>query len=160
MWRHGAAAFFLFLAILAAEACGGGGSNNSSTNPPVDAGTDTSVPVNDTPYCSNGQPTVAYPNANLSVTLLGTLPDMTFDGLDASGPRKVSLHDYFEPCAVQSKMIVIRVSAGWCGTCRWHAAHTGELMALDVAPRLEILDLIVAGAQNLPPVQIDLTVWK
>jgi cytochrome c peroxidase len=52
------------------------------------------------------------------------------------------------------------VSAGWCGTCRWHAAHTSELTSLDVASRLELLDLLVADDRNGAPTAADLTEWK
>ncbi|MEO7111426.1 MAG: cytochrome c peroxidase [Polyangiaceae bacterium] len=147
--------FFVF-----AAACGGGDSSAPSKPSPSDAGVEASPPRNDTPYCANGRPTVSYPNATPGFAILDTLADITFAGMDAKGPRNVSLHDYFEPCASQSKLVVIRVSAGWCGTCRWHVAHTRELTSLDVGSRLEILDLIVAGDQNLPPTVADLTVWK
>jgi len=119
------------------------------------------APPNDTPYCSNGQPTASYPTAAPSIAILGTLPNLKFDAFDASGaPKKVALGDYFEPCAQQSRLLVVRVSAGWCGTCRWHAAHTKALTSLDIASRLEILDLLVADDQNLTPTAVDLTTWK
>ena len=115
----------------------------------------------DAPYCTNGTPTASYPTAPTSVSALGTLPNMTFDGMDASGAAKtVTLGDYFEPCAAKSRLLVIRVSAGWCGTCRWHAAHTSDLTSLDVGSRLEILDLLIASDQNLIPTISDLTTWK
>ncbi|MGH7329238.1 MAG: hypothetical protein ACREJX_12895, partial [Polyangiaceae bacterium] len=123
-------------------------------------GPDSGTPA-DAPYCTNGNPNASYPTVPTSVALKGTLPNMSFDGMDASGgAKKVALGDYFEPCVAHPRLLVVRVSAGWCGTCRWHAAHTGELTSLDVGPRLEILDLLVASDQNLAPAISDLTVWK
>jgi cytochrome c peroxidase len=91
------------------------------------------------PACGSGYPS-------------GVLPDLELDGLDASGAEaKVALHAYFEPCAGQSRLLVLRVSAAWCGTCRWQVAHTGELGQLDVAPRVRLLDLLVADEDNAPP---------
>ena len=157
----GGVAFFVIAAGFFA-ACSGGDSSPGG-QPVTDSGlaeAEAAAP-NPTPYCSNGQPTAAYPTAAPSVTLLGTLPNMSFDSFDASGAaKKVTLGDYFEPCGAQSHLIVLRVSAGWCGTCRWHAAHTGEITSLDIGSRLEILDLLVAGDQNLPPTATDLTTWK
>ncbi len=135
---------------------GGGGSGWDGGRLGADSGT----PI-DAPYCTNGNPTAVYPTAPASVAMLGTLPNLSFNGLDASfAPKKVTLGDYFDPCAAKSRLLVVRVSAGWCGTCRWHAAHTGELTALDVGPRLQILDLLIANDENLTPSISDLTVWK
>ncbi|MEO7112900.1 MAG: hypothetical protein ABI183_20825 [Polyangiaceae bacterium] len=148
-------AFGIFLSV----ACIGDDSSRAivaSNDAAVEA--ETALP-NDTPYCANGKPTVAYPTPTPTIGISGTLPNMSFDSFDASGtPKKLSLADYFEPCAAQSHLLVIRVSAGWCGTCRWDAAHTSELSSLDVASRLELLDLLVAGDQNLPPTAADLSV--
>ena len=156
-------------------ACGGGSSgengNAPGAGPIADAGggdasrdaaaTSDGGATNDSTYCVNGTPTASYPTGPTNVAVLGTLPDMTFAGMDASGAsKKVTLGDYFEPCAAKSRLLVVRVSAGWCGTCRWHAAHTGELTSLDVGSRLEILDLLVANDQNLAPAISDLTTWK
>src|SRR5450755_3769025 len=150
------------LGICVPIACGGSDSSPGAVATSSDAGAQAdTAPPNDTPYCTNGQPNAIYPTAPPIIGILGTLPNMSFDAFDTSAaPKKVTLGDYFEPCAAQSRLLVIRVSAGWCGTCRWHAAHTSELTSLDVASRLEILDLLVAGDQNLPPTAADLATWK
>jgi cytochrome c peroxidase len=70
------------------------------------------------------------------------------------------MHEYFEPCAAQSRLLVMRVSAGWCGTCRWTVAHTKDVLALDVGPRLEVLDLLVANDDNVPAAVADLAAWR
>ncbi len=149
--------------ILASGACSSSSSSApaASTDAGADADEEAATAIDDTPYCKNGQPTASYPTAAPSITLLGTLPNLSFDSYDADGsPKKVTLADYFEPCAAQSRLLVLRVTAGWCGTCRWHAAHTGEITSLDIGSRLELLDLLVAGDENLPPTATDLTTWK
>ncbi len=135
----------------AGGACGGSPSGGA----PSDAGSD-QVATNDAgSLCPNGV-AAPYPTDGTAVDLLSAIPDMTFDG--ESG--KVALHDYYEPCAAASRLLVVRVSAGWCGTCRWHAAHTKELHALDVAKRLEVLDLVIADDDNAPPTTATLAAWR
>jgi cytochrome c peroxidase len=102
-----------------------------------------------------------YPDAKAPLSLHAVAPDLTFDGLDESGaPTAIALHDYFEPCANRSRLLVVRVSAAWCGTCRWHASHTGELQRLDIGPRLELLDLLVADDDNYPAGAPALASWR
>src|SRR5262245_2908522 len=145
---------FLALLVLPVVACGGGGSG------PSDAGADVAVDA-EPPLCKDGVSVDgAYPKRDYEVALLATLPDLVFDALDANGaPAKVALHDYFEPCAPQSRLLIVRYGAGWCGTCRWHQAHTGELMKLDVGPRLVLLDLEIATDDGIPPQPTDVALY-
>lgn len=98
----------------------------------------------------------AYPRAKYDLAILQTPPDLTFEG--ASGA--MSLHDYFEPCAAESRLLVIRVGAPWCGTCLWHLAHTNDMKNLDVGRRLVWLDLLVANRDNDPPSIDDLEAYR
>lgn len=139
--RYGAGA--IALAIALASGC----SSSTNADPPSGAH----------PLCVGGKSADgAYPNVATSVALNATLPDLQLDG--ESG--KVALHDYFEPCAASSRLLVVRVSALWCGTCRWHASHTKELLSLDVGARLELLDLVVADDDNAPPRSASLAAWR
>ncbi len=97
-----------------------------------------------------------YPVADYRVAIGGTLPDWSFDSL----PGKVALRDYYEPCAPRARLLVVRVGAPWCGTCRWHLAHTGELGALDIGPRLRWLDLLVSDRDNDPPQTADIPSYR
>ncbi len=85
-----------------------------------------------------------------------TLPDLSFQTTNG----RVSLGSYFEPCAPQSRLLVIRVSAAWCGTCRWEAAHTAELLALDIGHRLQVLELLIANDDNGPAAVADVPGWQ
>jgi cytochrome c peroxidase len=113
----------------------------------------------DASLCTGGQP-APYPTAT-SIALLGAMPDLAFETDDATTPGgAVHMHDYFEPCASRSRLLVIRVGAGWCGTCRWNVAHTADVLGLDVGSRLEYLDLLVANDDNVPASVADLATWR
>jgi cytochrome c peroxidase len=127
----------------AASACGSDGSAplDATTNGP-DGGPDAAT----TALCTDGK-AVTYPPEPYEIGLTGTLPNLSFEG--ESGP--VLLADFFEPCAPRSRLLVIRSSTLWCGTCRWHAAHTTALLReASLADRIVLLDLLVADEDNLP----------
>ncbi len=88
-----------------------------------------------------------------------TLSKLAFDGIDERGVvAKIRLVDYAEPYAASAHLLVVRVQGGaWCGTCRWHAAHTSELASNE---RLRILDLVVADRDNSPATVDDLGAWR
>ena len=116
-----------------------------------------SVPGGDAGVCTPSE----YPQAG-TLGVGAALPELTFDGIDEHGaPGPVRLRDYFEPCAATSRLLVLRVHGGaWCGTCRWHAAHTGELKGLGAGPRLRIVDLVVGDRDNGPARAADLAEWR
>lgn len=116
------------------------------------------APSADTAACEMPEPS---PTGETGFSIGQTLPNLAWEGIDARGERRtIRLGDYFDPCATSSRLLVVRVQGGaWCGTCRWHAAHTGALRKL--APgRLDILDLVVGDAQNAPAAPEDLAAWK
>lgn len=132
-----------------AGACESGESSSSraAVSPAADAGLDAQAHAPATPLCVDGKATVAYPPEPYEIGLTGTLPNLTFEG--ESGP--VKLADYFEPCAARSRVLVIRTSALWCGTCAWHATHTKSLLGdPSMTGRLTLLDLVVADEDNMP----------
>ncbi len=110
------------------------------------------------PLCVNGQSVDGlYPKAAYGIRLLGTAPDLSFEG--ENGP--IALHDYFEPCAARPRILVVRVSAAWCGTCLWSTAHTKGVADLDfAASRLSWLDLLVADRDNVPARVSDLQAFR
>ncbi len=132
----------------------------------IDCGQSSSVRVNG----DNGAPSanvcdegahVVYPTSK-SVAVGATIPDMTFAGVREDGATgEVSFHDYYEPCAARSRLLVVRTSGGaWCGTCLWHASHTRELQSLAFGARLRIVDLIVGDRDNAPATTGDLPAWR
>jgi len=80
--------------------------------------------------------------------------DMTFDG----EAGKVSLSTYYDPCANQARLLVVRIGAAFCGPCRFHAAHTGEVRAL--GERIALVDLLVSNEDNEPATVSDLASWR
>jgi len=156
MKLHAPGAALATIALFAAaQACEGSG---LYANPVVvaDAGLPEAA-LPDAGLCVDGQSVDgAYPNAAYAIALHATLPDLTFDALDAAGKAtKLALHTYFEPCAAKSRLLVLRTGAAWCGTCRWHYAHTGALKALDVGPRLLFFDLEIANEDGFAPQPTD-----
>lgn len=142
----------LFAMVLFAAACSDSGEGSSNAEPARDAGADAGRPL-----CVDGKSVDGeYPKTSYELAILGTPPDLSFDGLSS----KISLHDYFEPCAPQSRLLVVRSGAPWCGTCLWHLKHTSELKKLDVGPRLVLLDLMVANRDNDPATLDDLTSYQ
>jgi cytochrome c peroxidase len=101
--------------------------------------------------CSSSQPAAPacatdYP-ASTSIAFGAVLPDLELGG-------GVKLRDYHEPCAEKSRLLMIRVSAAWCGTCRWQVAHTPR------NERVRLLDLLVADEDNAAATVEDLDAWK
>lgn len=137
----------LLTALVASVACTDGSTQSSS-----DAGTDAGHAL-----CVDGKSVDgAYPKADYELSILATPPDLSFE----SPEGKISLHDYFEPCAPQSRLLVVRVGAPWCGTCLWHLKHTDDVKKLDVGARLLWLDLLVANRDNDPPTFDDLPNYR
>src|SRR5690606_35859454 len=89
---------------------------------------------------------------------LGIVPaGLSFDGID--GP--VTVESFFEPCAARSRLLVVRTSAAWCGSCLWDAAHTKRFLDDPrFAGRLLLLELIVADEENAPVTGPALTRWR
>lgn len=124
--------------------------------PVIEAGTD-SPSVTSAALCIDGKPAAAYPPAPYEIGITGTLPNLTFQGENGT----IELGDYFEPCAPQSRLLVIRNSTMWCGTCQWHGAHTNALVRdAALANRVVLLDLLVADEDNNPATAAALGRWR
>jgi len=89
------------------------------------------------------------------------IEDATFawSAVDEHGAvRAVRLADFF---STRGELLVVRVQGGaWCGTCRWSAAHTGELFALPHGDRLRVLDLVLGDSENAPATIDDALGWR
>jgi hypothetical protein len=72
------------------------------------------------------------------------LPNLNFSGVDGSR----SLQSFAVPCDSNANLLVLRVVAGWCGTCRWHSAHTSSLVPADLTSRVQMVDLLLANDNN------------
>lgn len=140
-----------------AAACGSSRTSEPAALGPGDAGPDATDAPSARPLCVDGESVDgAYPKAEYGFELGRTLPDLSFD----AERGKVSLRDFFEPCAERSRLLVLRVTASWCGTCAWDLAHTKELLASDVAGRVRLLDVLVANEDNVPARVADLPAFR
>ena len=138
----------------AATGCSGVPRNNdvpAEALPPADAG------AREGGACSEA----AYPATNAGLDLFLTVPDLTFDGLDRDGhAAPFTFRSQYLPCATEARLLVVRVGAAWCGTCRWSMGHTRELFNLDVGSRLELVDLVVGDDDNAPPTPAALDAFR
>ncbi len=113
------------------------------------------------PRCGETPTQVPYP-ASGSVGVGSVLPNLTYEGVDernVAGP--IHLADYYEPLAASPHLLLVRIEGGvWCGTCRWHAAHTGELLSGARGSRLRVLDLVIGNRDNAPASNDDIGEWR
>lgn len=144
-----------------AGACGDSPADPPDAAPPDSGTVDAPAPKEDaapTPLCVDGKPTGPYPPGPYAIDLGEVMPDTTAWG----GPDgTVFLKDYYEPCAPKSRLLVIRSSPAWCGSCIWHMKHTKRLF--DDArfdKRVLLLDLLVTDKDNMPPTSADAVAWK
>lgn len=70
----------------------------------------------------------------------------------------VELASYYTPCAARANVLVVRVTSGFCGSCRWHAEHTQEFLAVD--DRVKLLDLLVSDDENFVPTLRAVDTWR
>ncbi len=160
-------AAWLGFAACSGDGGGSGPSGDDAAPPHAEAGTppteDGGVGAADAgPLCVNGVSVDGlYPKVPTEVALLSTVPNFTFDGLEESGkPVTVKLQDYFEPCAAKSRLLVVRVTAAWCGTCRYALSHTADSRSATFGSRLRFLDVLVADEDNNPAAVSDLTAHR
>ena len=152
-----------FLAISCASQDGQGSSSAPDASALVDSGASPDgVAPRDAglaPLCVNGKSADGdYPARPTDISLLSTIPNLSFPGLDDHGAQTtIRLSDYFEPCAPTSRLLVLRVTTGWCGTCRYALQQTGALKANpSFGARLRFLDLEVRDEDGNPAAQDDL----
>ena len=142
----------------AAAACGGDDSPGTAPEPLPEAGApdvDAAKP-SAAALCVDGKP-VDWPPGPYEIALTSVLPkDLAFEGPTGT----VKLKDYFEPCAAQSRLLVVRSAAAWCGSCGWHATHTTRLFDdARYAGRVLLVDLLLADEDNMPPTAAATTRW-
>jgi cytochrome c peroxidase len=144
------------LAAPAFLACGAA-SKPTDGGPEVDAGEPDSGPS----LCIDGvNHDGGYPGPPYAVAFSQTVPDFSFTAAgDAGEPLTIALHDYYEPCAAQSRLLILRIGAAFCGTCRWQLAHTADLFSLSIGSRLELLDLELSNEDNVLALSSDLAAY-
>lgn len=101
----------------------------------------------------------AYPSPPYVLGPGGVLEDLVFqEAVGDHDTRPLSL-GAMRACgsADAPDLLVLRVVAGFCGPCRWMAAHTGELLD---NPRVRVVDVLVRGADGSPPTAKDAAAWR
>lgn len=145
-----------WLLCLFASACSPSSVPNDATSDAL-AGDATELPDADADACGAG-PAPGYPPGPYSLTQpRAAVPDLRFAGEDG---REVALSRFYAPCASPPRLLVVRVMAAWSGPSQWAAAHTQLLRELPEGARLDVLDLLVLGQDNLPATPRDLAAWR
>jgi cytochrome c peroxidase len=105
-------------------------------------------------YCESGKATVSYPDASAPLPALETLPNLTFK---SETGNTITASSFFEPCAASPTLLVFRVTATFCGSCRWSAKHTAEIEQLG---NVKVIDVLVRDEWNLPPTPASATAYR
>lgn len=147
MGPRGRGTLLVFAVTLAfAAACGEGDPAPAPAPASADAGAEAEAPA---ALCVDGKPTAAWPPGPYRFGANAVLPPhLSFLGAD----ERISLDSLFEPCAPRSRIVVVRYTAPWCGTCEWHLDHD---LAVWQDPRLSdrliLVDLVVSDRDNMSP---------
>jgi cytochrome c peroxidase len=139
-----------------AAACGGSDPQGAPNATLPEAGEPFDARTTPASLCVAGKP-VDWPPGPYEIALTSVLPkELAFEGPTGT----VKLKDYFEPCATQSRLLVVRSAAAWCGPCGWHATHTTRLLNDPrYAGRIRLVDLLLADEDNMPPTAAAATRW-
>lgn len=113
---------------------------------------DVMTPVTD--RCPDGG-ALSYP-AGGSLNVDGPLPDLAL----ATGAAPLRLSRFYAPCASPPRVLMLRLVAAWSGPSQHHATHTRRVMESPSAARLDLVDVLVSAADNLPPDDADLADWR
>ena len=90
-----------------------------------------------------------------------TLGDLSWTGVSAAGTStRIALHDAVAGCPGDPALLVVRVGAVWCGTCRSYAAHSRQLLSSDAGGQVRLLDVILFDRDNAPASAADATAWQ
>lgn len=95
-----------------------------------------------------------YPSGPYGVTTNEVLADLELPSGNGSDPVRLSALRRCERADAPS-LIVLRVAATFCGTCRYSAEHSKELMQ----PRVQLVDVLVRGDEGGVPTVADATRW-
>jgi len=141
--------------------CGCNAAQSANGAPSADAGeaaAEAAPPVDAGPSCTEP----GYPHGPYGTAVGATLPDLSWSGVTASGSAgTLYLHDALAGCLRDPAVLVVRVDAMWCGTCRSFAAHTSKrLLASDIGASVRLLDVVLFDRDNAPATAVDAPAWQ
>lgn len=141
------------LALAALYACG------ATPSAPSDAGPDASdagvAPADAAPpdACDT-----TYPPGPYGLQIGDRLEALPFDAESDGGVVGITLRTFFDPCA-PAKLLVLRLGAGFCGTCEWHTKHDA-LGARPYGARLRVVDVVASDRDNFPATHLALLTYR
>ncbi len=102
-----------------------------------------------------------YPTGPYGAAVGSTLRDLAWIGTSATGASTtVALHDALAGCPGDPALLVVRIDAAWCGTCRSYAAHSRQLLSSSVGGQVRLLDLVLFDRDNAPASLADAPEWQ
>ena len=149
----------LLLAVAGCTGSGGAAAPGASADGGVDAGAADAVgpDVEAGPSCTEP----AYPVGPYGSSIGATLSDRTWQGVTASGQAgTVALRDALAGCPGDPPVLVLRIDAAWCGTCRSYAAHSKTLLGSDIGSRVRLVDVVLLDRDNAPSSAADAPAWQ
>ena len=66
----------------------------------------------------------------------------------------------FEKCGGAAELLVLRVTAPWCGTCEWHATEYVNEVPADTRAKVRLVDVLVGDRNNEVPTLQSATEWS
>jgi len=107
---------------------------------------------------------VVYPRGPYGATVGAIVSDAAWPGVSATGALGSVALDTARDDALDTMtsapVLVVRIGAGWCGTCQWHAGHATTLLSSDVGPRVRLFDVLLFGEDNAPATLDDAVAWQ
>lgn len=89
------------------------------------------------------------------------LPDVAFTALAADRTRAdFTLHERYLPCRTEPKFLVLRIGATWCEPCKIAAASTSKWRGPEPAGSVEVIDVLLANAEQQVPTAADVAAWR
>ncbi|MFO0679312.1 MAG: cytochrome c peroxidase [Polyangiaceae bacterium] len=136
--------------VVAGTASGACADVPTAFGPPLDGRADAGAVLSRT--CEDGRVVPAYPTGPYAFGIGETLPDERRDRVDARGEvAPYAFHDAFDACGTgETKVLVVRVTAAWCGTCRAHADVDAGLTEDLRARKAILVDFLVADEDDVP----------
>ena len=103
----------------------------------------------------------AYPAGPYGTAVGATIANLTWPaGMLASGQAEaVALDDALAGCPGDRPVLILRLDAAWCGTCRGYAANSNTLLSSDVGGSVRLFDVVLFDHDNAPASALDAEAW-
>ena len=123
---------------------------------------DPSAPARiETPPPARCEASDVYPSAPYGSNEGETLAPLALRGIDETGAgATIELASSHAPCGgASARVLVVRVVAGFCGTCQWQNANLEEVLSEGERKNVRVVDVLVRDEDNDPPEEASAKTW-